>query len=184
MNKIFISIFRIFSLRLKGTDPFKSMATPEHKNLCPRGHEIYNISRPFIGWLIDLIELIWYSSTYRQYFSHVTESTISEMWSVLKFTSLLFIEIQWNFFWRANRPFIDHHNYILYAWKKRSFGQVQCFCSSQNPMPVLNYERCRSVRLCQAIVPFGISCPQWSRPRWGRRPCILVLLGISATISS
>ena len=25
------------------------MATPEHKNPCPRGHEIYNFIRPFLG---------------------------------------------------------------------------------------------------------------------------------------
>ena len=25
------------------------MATPEHKNSCPRGHEIYNFGRPFLG---------------------------------------------------------------------------------------------------------------------------------------
>ena len=25
------------------------MATPEHKNPCPRGHEIYNFGRPFLG---------------------------------------------------------------------------------------------------------------------------------------
>ena len=24
------------------------MATPQHKNLCPRGHEIYNLGRPFL----------------------------------------------------------------------------------------------------------------------------------------
>ena len=26
------------------------MATPEHKNPCPRGHEIYNFGRPFLGY--------------------------------------------------------------------------------------------------------------------------------------
>ena len=25
------------------------MATPEHKNPCPRGHEIYNFGTPFLG---------------------------------------------------------------------------------------------------------------------------------------
>ena len=25
------------------------MATPQHKNPCSRGHEIYNFSRPFLG---------------------------------------------------------------------------------------------------------------------------------------
>ena len=36
------------------------MATPEHKNPCPRGHEIYNFGRPFLGhhnYILNLFDL-------------------------------------------------------------------------------------------------------------------------------
>ena len=35
------------------------MATPKHKNPCPRGHEIYNFGRPFLGhhYYIPLLSL-------------------------------------------------------------------------------------------------------------------------------
>ena len=36
------------------------MTTPQHKNPCPGGHEIYNFGRPIIGhhyYLLSLIEL-------------------------------------------------------------------------------------------------------------------------------
>ena len=36
------------------------MATPKHKNPCPRGHEIYSFGRPFLGhhyYILDLSDL-------------------------------------------------------------------------------------------------------------------------------
>ena len=36
------------------------MATPEHKNLCPWGHEIKNFGRPFLGhhyYILSLYDL-------------------------------------------------------------------------------------------------------------------------------
>ena len=33
------------------------MATPKHKNPCPRGHEIYNFGRPFLGYHYNILGL-------------------------------------------------------------------------------------------------------------------------------
>ena len=32
-------------------------ATPLHKNPCPRGHEIYNFGRPFLGYHYYILSL-------------------------------------------------------------------------------------------------------------------------------
>ena len=87
------------------------MATPSHKNPCPRGHEIYNFGRPFLGhhyYILGLSDLClgvekkilkeimhFYCMTYMATHQHKNPSPRSH-------------EI-YNF----GRPFLGHLYYIL-----------------------------------------------------------------------
>ena len=140
------------------------LVTPQHKNSCARGHEIYNLGRPFLGHQ-------YYILSFSNLCMGVEEEIFKE---IMHFYIKSYMAMSWHKnpchrgheMYNFGRPFLGHHYYILgFPHGKIGFTLSQMFQrrTCLNVVILLLSPSCKEARssICiqiNFIEPIGIIC--------------------------